>query len=429
MTFLQNKQFLLCPSLFFRAVQLRRIRGRPVSRPRISPPPSGEGIQWAPATNAFRVSKDGEPRPLPSAFIDDDDQMDPISKAKENLRGPEKYKVINAVRKKRKHLLQLNFDHIPIIDQVVLMFPSQGAQHLQMGKKVIGNPSSARLFEEANEFLKFDLLSLCLNGPINKLDQTFYAQMALFVSCMAAFEKLKVEQPDLVDRLTDCAGFSIGEICALVAAEVLSFSDALNLVKVRAQAMEECSKIAASGMLTIRTCAASNLIKALKEARDYSEERGEPPICDVASFLFCHVKVVGGTNKALHNLRNNAKQYKIQVLKSLPLYGAFHTKMMEKAASKVAECLGSIELREPRVNVYSNFTGKCHTRRLTQMRTDIARQVNNPVKWEQIMQILFNKRKDEEFPSYFEVGPGRELGTILHQIGKKASRTYVNYPA
>lgn len=64
-----------------------------------------------------------------------------------------------------------------------------------------------------------------MNGPKTKLDQTVYCQPAIFVASLAAYEKLKVEQEDLEDKLTDAAGFSVGEYAALVAAGVLNFED------------------------------------------------------------------------------------------------------------------------------------------------------------------------------------------------------------
>lgn len=138
-----------------------------------------------------------------------------------------------------KRILNLNFDHIPIQDQTVIMFPGQGAQHLRMGTKVcnfklfvsiiqvIDHPASQNLFKEASEVLGYDLLDICINGPKSKLDQTIYSQPAIFVASMAAMEKLKAEEPNLVDTITETAGFSSGEYCALVLADVIDFLDGL----------------------------------------------------------------------------------------------------------------------------------------------------------------------------------------------------------
>lgn len=81
------------------------------------------------------------------------------------------------------------------------------------------------MFKQANEILGYDLLDLCRNGPKTKLDQIIYSEAAIFVSSMALFEKLKTEEENFVDRITEAAGFSVGEYCALVVGDVLSFEN------------------------------------------------------------------------------------------------------------------------------------------------------------------------------------------------------------
>lgn len=94
-----------------------------------------------------------------------------------------------------------------------------------MGNKVVDHRPSMELFEQASSILGYDLYDLCKNGPKTKLDQTIYCQPAILVSSLAAFEKLKVEEENLLERITDVAGFSVGEIAALVVGGVLKFDD------------------------------------------------------------------------------------------------------------------------------------------------------------------------------------------------------------
>ncbi|CAK5029845.1 unnamed protein product [Meloidogyne enterolobii] len=268
------------------------------------------------------------------------------------------------LRRPEKRLLKLNFDHIPMKDQVVVMFPGYGTQYLTMGRNVIDNPNSKRLFDRANEFLKFDLFDLCQNGPKTKLDQIIYSQMAIFVSSLAAFEKLKTEQPDIMDHV---AGFGLGEFCALVAANVINYDDALKIMKIYADATERCSQLSYSGEL---------------------------PLCELAGYLFCHVKIIAGTMKSLGFLNQHAKHFKFQILKRLPIYGAFHTTLMNEAANDVREYLEGInEINIPCINVYSNYTGRPHLFQIKRLKRDIVRQITNPIKWEQIAQLLFQKRQ------------------------------------
>ncbi|KAK0424022.1 hypothetical protein QR680_008460 [Steinernema hermaphroditum] len=330
-------------------------------------------------------------------------------------------------RVKRK-IHSIDFSHIPIEDQVVVLFPGQGAQHVKMGSKVYDCEASKKLFDNASEVLGYDLYALCQEGPSTKLNQTIYSQPAVFVSSLAAMEKLRTEQPDIDDRLTEVAGFSVGEYAALVVGGCLSFEDAMKIVKVRAEAMHECCQLIASGMMTVRVNASSRLKEAMFDARQVAEEKNELSICEDANFLFCQHRVVGGSETCLSFLETNAKKYNFDVLKRLAVGGAFHTRLMNDALGSVKQVLKEVKLEPPRLNVYSNYTGKVYPRKLGEIRECLTKQINNPVKWEQIQQVLYRKHEDYKFPNFIEVGPGRQLGSMLIHVSKKAYKSYTNYP-
>lgn len=90
-------------------------------------------------------------------------------------------------------------------------------------------PAVKGMLSKAQSILGYDLLDLCLNGPKEKLDDTAYAQPALFVAGLAAVEKLRVESPDIVRDCSACAGLSLGEYCALAFAGVISFEEGLKV--------------------------------------------------------------------------------------------------------------------------------------------------------------------------------------------------------
>uniref|UniRef100_A0A915PPU9 HORMA domain-containing protein n=1 Tax=Setaria digitata TaxID=48799 RepID=A0A915PPU9_9BILA len=322
---------------------------------------------------------------------------------------------------------KLDFSQIPIEEQVVVLFPGQGTQHVGMGTKVLDCNKAVDVYKEASEILQYDLLKLCLEGPKSKLDQTLYCQPAVFVSSLAAWEKAKAEDETLTVRLTEVAGFSVGEFAALVLAEILSFEDALRLVKIRAEAMHQCSLRQSSGMLAIRVNAATRLEEALEEAKTYASEKDTFPVCEVANYLFCGMKVIGATENCIRFLENNQEKYVFQIVKRLAVSGAFHTTLMKDAADTLKIALKDVKInQQPRINIYSNYTGKLHIYREKQIREAIIRQVCSPVKWEQIQQLLHAKHQDYKFPTYMEVGPGKQLGTMLLKISKKAYNSYVS---
>lgn len=108
-------------------------------------------------------------------------------------------------------------------DSSIILFPGQGSQYVGMGKDLLKFPIAKDLFELASYLLGYDLLKLCLNGPKEKLDQTRYCQPAILVTSLAAVERLKEERPDAIDKCVGTAGFSLGELTALIFAGAIGF--------------------------------------------------------------------------------------------------------------------------------------------------------------------------------------------------------------
>ncbi|XP_050500956.1 probable malonyl-CoA-acyl carrier protein transacylase, mitochondrial [Diabrotica virgifera virgifera] len=122
------------------------------------------------------------------------------------------------------------------------------------------------LFELANYILGYDLLKLCLQGPKDKLDQTKYCQPAVMVASLAAIEQLKEERPNAIANCMATAGFSLGQITALVFAGALGFERALQLVKIRGEAMQLAGEAYKGGMATVKYGPDSKLNQACIKA-------------------------------------------------------------------------------------------------------------------------------------------------------------------
>jgi acyl transferase domain-containing protein len=118
---------------------------------------------------------------------------------------------------------ELTFYELPIERRSIVLFPGQGSQYVGMGASLLACPGARNLFDAARHILGYDLLELCLSGPKAKLDQTMYCQPAVFVASLAAIEKLRVDQPDVISTLVATAGFSVGEYAALVLAGSIDF--------------------------------------------------------------------------------------------------------------------------------------------------------------------------------------------------------------
>lgn len=266
----------------------------------------------------------------------------------------------------------------------------------------------------------YDLLKLCLEGPKSKLDQTIYAQPAITVTSLASLEKLRDERPNSIENCVACCGFSLGEITALIFAGSIPFDQGIKLVQIRAEAMQIASDSNPSGMATVMYGPDSDLNGACIKAQEWCLERGiENPECRIANFLYPHCKVVAGNLEALKFLELNASQYKLRRIKRLPVSGAFHTNLMESAVEPFRQALKKIKIEKPLVSVHSNVNGKRY-RDANHILHQLPKQIIKPVKWEQLLHILYERSVGENFPRTFECAPGKGLTAILKQVNAKA---------
>lgn len=308
----------------------------------------------------------------------------------------------------------------------IILFPGQGSQFIGMGKSLLAYPNVKDLYENANELLGYDLLNVCLNGPKEKLDSTRYCQPSVLVTSLAAVEKLKEESPKAFDLVVGVAGFSVGEYAALVFGGVLTFEDAVRLVKVRAENMQMASESIQGGLLSVFIDPQTQLRNAMVAAREFCRQKAgiEEPVCAVANHLCHNLKVVGGNEEALQFLQQYGREWGIKRTKRLPVSGAFHTQLMHPDFfSKFHKQLDKTPMEEPSLPIHSNVDGKqYHT--VSQIKNHLRRQIRAPVLWEQTMHIFYKRAQNMAFPQTYEVGPSRQLGHFLKEVNNKAYKNY-----
>ncbi|XP_071446027.1 probable malonyl-CoA-acyl carrier protein transacylase, mitochondrial [Hetaerina americana] len=305
----------------------------------------------------------------------------------------------------------------------IILFPGQGTQKVGMGKELLKFPIVNDLFDTASEILGYNLLDLCLKGPKEELDKTVYCQPAVLVCSIAALERLKDEKPSAVENCVATAGFSVGEITALVFSGAITFENAVKLVKVRAEAMQLASDMTPGGMITVMYGPESNLGYACLKARQWCEENGlERAECRIANYLYPHCKVVAGSIQALEFLEKNAHIYKLKRVKRLPVSGAFHTELMRPAADPFLAALKKANVNCPIISVHSNVDGRRY-KNARHVITQLPKQIFKPVKWEQTLHVLYERSEGEYFPKTYECGPGSSLKTMLKMVNAKAWNT------
>ncbi|EGI59325.1 PREDICTED: probable malonyl-CoA-acyl carrier protein transacylase, mitochondrial [Acromyrmex echinatior] len=306
------------------------------------------------------------------------------------------------------------------LDTCIVLFPGQGTIKVGMVQKYLRFPQARELFEIANEILEYNLLDLCLRGPQEKLNETRFNQPATVVSSLAALEQLREERPRVFETCKVAVGYSVGELTALIFSGALSFENGIRLVSVRGAAMQYASNKCHQGMLSVQCSPQASISQACKDAEKWAQDCGiEIPVCRVAVYLYTQSKILAGNIQALEYIEKNAKKYGLYKLTRLPVSGAFHTRLMEPALKSFNKMLHTLEFDDFRCHVYSNY--KAHPYGNTALiKKYLPKQIISSVKWEQCMQLMYNRPPGSAFPRTFDVGSGGRMSTILKLINSKA---------
>ncbi|KAL9974743.1 hypothetical protein ACROYT_G011823 [Oculina patagonica] len=301
-----------------------------------------------------------------------------------------------------------------------------------MCKRLLTERTAVKLFEDANRMLGYDLLSLCLNGPVEELNKTVNCQPAIVVASLAALqdERLKgtkvfPDWPDEPDTHTVTAGFSVGEVSALIFSGALSFEDGLKVVQVRAQAMQEASDQQPSGMVSIMGPADLDVQLLCDTAKEWSNSRGtQEPVACVANYLFPGGWVLGGDKSSVQYIVEFGKaKHGIKKAQLIPVSGAFHTKLMTSAQEPLRRVLESVNIQTPRCTVYSGTSCEPLTNP-DQIKSLLVRQLVEPVNWMKTIQNIFKERTSST--KIYEVGPGRQLKAMINRIDRTLLDDFTN---
>ena len=300
------------------------------------------------------------------------------------------------------------------MSRIAFLFPGQGAQHVGMGRKIAEQfPAARRLFDQAGAILGYDLAKLCWEGPAAELDSTVISQPALFVTSLACLEKLRAEQPETALACEMTAGLSLGEYTALVFAGAMSFEDGLRVVQQRGRAMQDAADATPSGMV-------SALLLSVEQVQQIRDEAAQVGTIEIANYLCPGNIVLSGENAACEKA---VELIEAAGGKPIPLAvaGAFHTRIMEPADTRLAEALESVTFSTPEIPVISNVDAQPHTDP-AELKDILIRQVLSPVRWEDSLRSMLDQGIDE----FYEIGPGKVLTGLLKRISRKTPCTVVN---
>jgi [acyl-carrier-protein] S-malonyltransferase len=182
-------------------------------------------------------------------------------------------------------------------------------------------PAAVDLFRRASAVLGYDLAELCFHGPQERLNATDVSQPALYVTSLAALEKLKATEPQTVANCSAAAGLSLGEYTALTFAGVWDYEVGLRLVQIRGEGMQAASEAQPSGMISVLGLEAPQLEEICQQAR-----QGE--ILEIANLLCPLNTVLSGSQAACARASELATAAGAMKVIPLAVAGAFHTQLM-----------------------------------------------------------------------------------------------------
>lgn len=283
------------------------------------------------------------------------------------------------------------------------LFPGQGSQFVGMGKAHYqNNEVFAKLVDQANDILEFDLKTILFEGPEDKLRQTEFTQPAIFLHSVTLFKTLDAA-PDMV------AGHSLGEFSALVASGAVEFSDALKIVRKRGELMQTAGSQNPGTMAAIIGMDDEQVEEVCEEASKITKKEV------VAANYNCPGQlVISGDIDAVEKAVELAKEKRARMAVLLPVSGAFHSSLMQPAYDGLKESLVGLEIKKPKCPIYSNYTAK-PTTDIEEIRSNLLNQLLNPVLWTQTLQNMIEDGAD----TFVEVGPGKVLQGLVKRTNRK----------
>jgi [acyl-carrier-protein] S-malonyltransferase len=295
--------------------------------------------------------------------------------------------------------------------KTAFLFPGQGAQDVGMGAEIARSfPAAAAIFDKANDIVGFDLGAICFEGPAEQLHSTTISQPAIFTASAAILEVLRSEPAAGSIKPDVTAGLSLGEYTALYAAGVINFEDGLKLVQKRGQAMQAAADANEGAMVSI-------IGLDDETARWLCEEAGQGDLLEPVNFNCPGQIVISGDKKACRRAKDLA--LKVGAIKAvrLEVAGAFHTTMMSAAAEALGKALADSEITDPsQTRIIANVDAEYYPTS-EKIKEGLVKQLTSPILWQKCMERLLG----DGVESFYEIGPGRVLTSLMKRINRKAN--------
>jgi [acyl-carrier-protein] S-malonyltransferase len=282
------------------------------------------------------------------------------------------------------------------------LFAGQGSQYAGMGKDLSDAfPPAKAIFDKADKILGFSISNLCFNGPLEELTKTDNCQPAIVTMSIACWQAYLSKNPKVDGYM---AGLSLGEYSALVAAEAISFEDAVYLVRRRGEFMEEEAAAHPGKMLSVIGLDLAAVKEICAQAK-----------AEVANINCPGQTVISGSPESIIKAQTLSKEKGAKLAVMLEVSGAFHSSFMRWASEKLAKELERININSPKFPVVCNVTGK-PVSNAQEIKQNLIRQVSASVLWEDSIRFILSKGVS----NFAEFGPGKVLKGLMRRIDSNA---------
>lgn len=289
--------------------------------------------------------------------------------------------------------------------KLAFVFSGQGSQKVGMlAEMAAAYPVVQKTFAEASEVLGYDLWDLCQNGEQEQLNATETTQPLLLTSSVALWRVWQEKNGKLPALL---AGHSLGEWSALVCANVLDFSDAVDLVRKRGAYMQTAVPKGEGSMAAVLNVDDEKILALCKEASAVG-------VVEAVNFNSPGQVVIAGQVAAVDKASELLKAAGAKRVLSLPVSAPFHTSLMKPAAENMAKHIAATVFRAPTIPVVHNVNAKTASDPEA-IKALMIQQIDHPVLWVDCVKALI----EAGAKTVVECGPGKVLCGLCTRIEKE----------
>lgn len=282
-----------------------------------------------------------------------------------------------------------------------LVFPGQGSQSVGMMAPYDSLNEVRNTFSQASEVLGFDLWDMAQQGPAETLNLTVNTQPLLLTAEVAIYRAWRAAHGPEPKAM---AGHSLGEYAALVAAEALSFPDALRTVRFRAEAMQRAVPEGTGSMAAILGMDDERIRQVCRDAA-----QGE--VLEPANFNSPGQVVIAGHKAAVSRGAALATERGARKVMPVAMSVPSHCSLMKPAAEKLRDFIAEIRIDRPRISIIHNADLRAITDP-AEIKAALVRQLFSPVRWVDTVKTL----TAQGITHFLESGPGKILTGMNKRI-------------